>query len=138
MRIRSPTQGCSLCDVPRLRVHLTVPLLATSSLLTSPTLLHTGLPVSPPPSLLTWAQHSSNVFDIVTAKNQYRKLETNIPRKGIAWPQPQLPHSCVCERFIYIYYRSALLLQEIRGPILVSDSYPAFFLPIATTSNKNF
>jgi hypothetical protein len=33
-------------------------------------------------------------------KNQYRKLEANIPRKGIARPQSQFPHSCVCERFI--------------------------------------
>jgi hypothetical protein len=36
-----------------------------------------------------------------TAKNQYRKFETNIPRKGIARPQSQFPHSSVCERFIY-------------------------------------
>ncbi len=39
-----------------------------------------------------------------TAKKQYRKFEINIPikefaipRKGIAWPQSQIPHSCVCE-----------------------------------------
>jgi hypothetical protein len=42
-----------------------------------------------------------------TAKNQYRKLETNIPRKGIARPQSQCPHSCVCERFIYSHDGSA-------------------------------
>jgi hypothetical protein len=42
-----------------------------------------------------------------TAKNLYRKLETNIPRKGIAQPQPQFPHSCVCECFIYFQDRSA-------------------------------
>ncbi len=36
------------------------------------------------------------------AKNQYWKFETNIPRKGIAWPQSKYPHSRVCERFIYI------------------------------------
>ncbi len=42
-----------------------------------------------------------------TAKNQYRKLETNHPRKGIARPQSQFPHSCVCERFIFSYNRSA-------------------------------
>jgi hypothetical protein len=34
-----------------------------------------------------------------TAKTQYRKFETNIPREGIARPQSQ--HSCVSERFIY-------------------------------------
>jgi hypothetical protein len=27
---------------------------------------------------------------------------------------------------------------EGRNTMVVSDSYPAFFLPIATTSNKNF
>jgi hypothetical protein len=36
-----------------------------------------------------------------TAKTQYSKFETNIPRKGIAQPRSQFPHSCVCERFIY-------------------------------------
>jgi hypothetical protein len=29
-----------------------------------------------------------------------------IPRKGIAGPQSQFPHSCVCQRFIYSQYRS--------------------------------
>ncbi len=38
---------------------------------------------------------------LCTAKTQYRKFEINIPRKGIARPQSQFPHSCVCERFIY-------------------------------------
>ncbi len=48
---------------------------------------------------------------IYIAKNQYRKFETNIPRKGIAPLQSQFwaiyifPVSisplCVCERFIY-------------------------------------
>jgi hypothetical protein len=33
-----------------------------------------------------------------TAKNQYQQFETNIPRKGIARPQSQFPHSCVCQR----------------------------------------
>jgi hypothetical protein len=36
-----------------------------------------------------------------TAQTQYRKFETNIPRKGIAQPQSQYPHSCICERLIY-------------------------------------
>ncbi len=47
-----------------------------------------------------------------TAKNQCRKFETNIPRKGIVRPQSQFPHSRVCERFIYSHDRSAVLLQE--------------------------
>jgi hypothetical protein len=34
-------------------------------------------------------------------ETQYRKIETNIPRKGIVRPQSQFPHSGVCERFIY-------------------------------------
>jgi hypothetical protein len=42
-----------------------------------------------------------------TAKNQYRKFETNIPRKGIARPQSQFPHSCVYERLICSHGRSA-------------------------------
>ncbi len=44
---------------------------------------------------------------VCTAKTQYQKFETNIPRKGIARPQSQFPHSCVCERFIYFHNRSA-------------------------------
>ncbi len=42
-----------------------------------------------------------------TAKNQCRKFESNIPRKGIARQQSQFPHSCVCERFLYSHIRSA-------------------------------
>jgi hypothetical protein len=42
-----------------------------------------------------------------TAQTQVRKFETNIPRKGMAQPQSQFPHSCVCERFIYSHNRSA-------------------------------
>jgi hypothetical protein len=50
-------------------------------------------------SFLTVADH--------TEKTQYQKFETNIPRKGIAQPQSQFPHSSVCERFIYFHDRSA-------------------------------
>ncbi len=39
-----------------------------------------------------------------TAKTKCRKFETNIPRKGISGPQSQFPHSCVCERIIYIFF----------------------------------
>ncbi len=42
-----------------------------------------------------------------TAKNQCRKLETNIPRKGIARPLSHFPHACVCEWFIYSLNLSA-------------------------------
>jgi hypothetical protein len=37
-----------------------------------------------------------------------------IPFLGIAWPQPQFPHSCVCERFIYSQDRSTYFLQQKR------------------------
>ncbi len=51
---------------------------------------------------------SNTVFRIPTRqRNKYRKFETNIPRKGIARPQSQFPHSCVCWRFIYFHDRSA-------------------------------
>ncbi len=54
------------------------------------------------------------------AKTQYRKFETNIPRKGIVRPQSQFPHSCVCERFMYSYDGSAYnsAAEKICGPIL--------------------
>ncbi len=42
-----------------------------------------------------------------TAKTQYQKFKTYIPRKGIARPKSQFPHSSVCERFIYSHDRSA-------------------------------
>ncbi len=45
--------------------------------------------------------------DGCTARRQYRKFETNIPRKEIARPLSQFPQSCVYERFIYSYDRSA-------------------------------
>ncbi len=42
-----------------------------------------------------------------TAKTKCRKLETNIPRKGISVSQSQSPHSCFCERIIYSHDGSA-------------------------------
>jgi hypothetical protein len=42
-----------------------------------------------------------------TAKTRYRKFDTNILRKGIAWPQSLFPHSCVCERFLSSHNGSA-------------------------------
>jgi hypothetical protein len=50
---------------------------------------------------------------LYTAETQYQKLKTNIPRRGIARPQSQFTHSCVCERFIYIpTIGLPILLQE--------------------------
>jgi hypothetical protein len=43
-----------------------------------------------------------------TAKEKCRKLEANIPRKGISGPQSQFPHSCVCEQFIYSHDGAAV------------------------------
>ncbi len=37
-----------------------------------------------------------------------------IPFLGIARPQPQFPHSCVCERFIYSQDQSTYFLQKNR------------------------
>jgi hypothetical protein len=51
-----------------------------------------------------------NTLMVCTAKTQYQKFKTNIPRKGIARPQSQFPHSCVCERFIYSQDRSAYIV----------------------------
>ncbi len=36
-----------------------------------------------------------------------RKSHLAVPRKEVARPQSQFPHSCVCERFIYSHNRSA-------------------------------
>jgi hypothetical protein len=41
---------------------------------------------------------SESAYSCHTAKTQYRKFE--IPRKGVAPPQSQFLHSCVCDRFI--------------------------------------
>ncbi len=55
------------------------------------------------------ARLPSSYSSVCTAKNQYRKFETNIPRKWIARPQSQFPNpnSCVCKRFIYSLHRCA-------------------------------
>jgi hypothetical protein len=59
-----------------------------------------------------WRIYSELGGPAYTAKNQYRKFEPNIPRKGIARPQSQFPHSSVCERFIYSRDRSAYSATE--------------------------
>jgi hypothetical protein len=43
-----------------------------------------------------------------------RQFRLYIPFLGIARPQPQFPHSCVCERFIYSQDRSTYFLQQKR------------------------
>ncbi len=61
------------------------------------------------------------VFDH-TANKQYRKLDKNIPRKGIARQQYRFPHSCVCARFLYFHHRSAYsaVRNTVCGPIYKS------------------
>jgi hypothetical protein len=43
-----------------------------------------------------------------------RKCHLCISRKGIACPQSQFPHSCVCERFIYSQGDPHIFLQQNR------------------------
>jgi hypothetical protein len=49
-----------------------------------------------------------------------RKSHLCIPRKGIARPQSQFPHSCVCEQFIYSQDQSTIYIFSCRvgRPIL--------------------
>ncbi len=35
-------------------------------------------------------------YSLIHCKAKYQKFETNVPRKGIARPLSQFPHSCVC------------------------------------------
>jgi hypothetical protein len=42
-----------------------------------------------------------------------QKSHLCIPRKGIARPQSQFPHSCVCERFLYSQDKSQIFLKGI-------------------------
>jgi hypothetical protein len=51
--------------------------------------------------------HSCQNSTDYTAKTQYRKFETNIPRKGTARLQSQFLYSCFCEKFIHFSDRSA-------------------------------
>ncbi len=52
-------------------------------------------------------------------KNQYRKLKTNIPRKGIEWPQSHHFHIHVSVSNLFIpTIDLPILLREICGPIL--------------------
>jgi hypothetical protein len=51
-------------------------------------------------------------FHTYTSNTQYQKFEINNPRKGIARPQSQSPHSCACERVIHSHDRSAYPAAE--------------------------
>jgi hypothetical protein len=56
---------------------------------------------------------------IFSTPTLHRKFDTNIPRNEAAWPRFKLPHSWICERFIYSHDRSAyfvlLRLRTHRG-----------------------
>jgi hypothetical protein len=51
------------------------------------------------------------LFFVCTLQRQFRLY---IPFPGIARPQPQFPHSCVFERFIYSQDQSTYFLQQNR------------------------
>ncbi len=56
---------------------------------------------------------------VCTAKTQYKKFETNIPRKGTARPQSQFLHSCVFERSKYSHDQSTFFSwSRIGRPIV--------------------
>ncbi len=64
---------------------------------------------------------SLSLWKFYTAKKQYRKFETNIPRKGIARPQSNFHiRVCVFERLICMYPRPICIFfcRKICGPIL--------------------
>ncbi len=62
--------------------------------------------------------YEANEAKSYTAKNQYVKLETNIPRKEITRPAPNI-HIHVSVSDLYIpTIDLPILLQEICGPIL--------------------
>ncbi len=52
--------------------------------------------------------------DTFVANALQRQFRLYIPFLGIARPQPQLPHSCVFERFIYSQDQSTYFLQQNR------------------------
>ncbi len=50
------------------------------------------------------------VFKVACSENAlYQKFETNIPRNETAQARSEFPHSCICERFIFIFPRSVHL-----------------------------
>ncbi len=53
--------------------------------------------------------HPATASTFLHCKEQYRKIVTYIPRKGIAQPQSQCPNSWFCERLIYSHDSSAYM-----------------------------
>jgi hypothetical protein len=55
------------------------------------------------------------------------KIRLSIPFLGIARPQSQFPHSCVCERFIYSQDRGPhIWLQQNTVNKLILEIYKSF------------
>ncbi len=54
------------------------------------------------------------ILSRLTLPTLQRQFRLYIPFLGIARPQLQFPHSCVCERFIYYQERSTYFLQQNR------------------------
>jgi hypothetical protein len=61
---------------------------------------------------------SNQLSSQYTAKNQYRKLKTNIPRKGIARPKSHFRIHVSANDLYIPTIDLPILLQEICGPIL--------------------
>ncbi len=52
-------------------------------------------------AVLTFSCQCPHQYGLRTNLHTATKFQLCIPGKGIARPQSQFPHSCVCERFIY-------------------------------------
>jgi hypothetical protein len=69
-----------------------------------------------PSKSFSWLLQSAILITLVSFWEDYTALQRQfrlyIPFLGIARPQPQFPHSCVCERFIYSQDRSTYFLQQ--------------------------
>jgi hypothetical protein len=65
---------------------------------------------------ICYAFYESIIFikNYIPERILQRQFRLYIPFLGIARPQPQCPHSCVCERFIYSQDWSTYFLQQKR------------------------
>ncbi len=64
--------------------------------------------------MLSYSISSNQGFISTSPGTLQRQFRLYIPFLGIARPQPQFLHSCVCERFIYSQDRSTYFLQQKR------------------------
>ncbi len=78
----------------------------------TPTSRYEAIRTSPSSNLLAIGGHAGSE-NVPSDQPVIWKFETYILWKGIARPQSQFPHSCVCERFIHIpRIGPPILLQE--------------------------